>query len=179
MESTSARGRDAFLRRFAWDGGHADVWRVFGDGEAFAAVVAGLVEPWRASNIAKVCGIESRGFILGGAAACALGVGFVAIRKQGNLFPGRKRRIETAPDYRGIRHGLQIQQESIHTGDRILLVDDWIESGSQATAARELIEACGGVLAGVAVMVDQLDDAQRAKVPAITSILTARDLPDS
>jgi len=150
---------------------------VFDDGEAFAAVLAALVEPWRARDISKVCAIESRGFVLGGAAAGALGVGFVAIRKQGNLFPGRKREMETAPDYRGIRHVLQIQQESVDAGDRILLVDDWIERGSQAAAARQLIEECGGVLVGVAVVVDQLEDAQRGQMPTITSVLTASDLP--
>jgi adenine phosphoribosyltransferase len=179
MTSASARGRDAFLRRFAWVGGHADVWRIFGDGEAFVAVVAGLVEPWSASGITKVCGIESRGFILGGAAAAMLGVGFVAIRKQGNLFPGPKREIETAPDYRGMRHVLQIQRESIQTGDRVLLVDDWIERGSQASAARVLIEGSGGMLVGIAVMVDQLDDSQREQLLPLTSLVTAKELPAS
>ena len=96
--------KSAFLHRFVWEGGHADVWRVFDDGAVFAKVVAALIEPWRSTGITKVCGIESRGFILGGAAANALGVGFVAIRKQGNLFPGAKRQIETAPDYRNARH---------------------------------------------------------------------------
>jgi len=179
MDSARARGRDAFLRLFTWDGGHANVWRIFGDGDAFGAVVAGLVEPWRASGITKVCGIESRGFIVGGAAAGTLGVGFVAIRKQGSLFPGAKRQIESAPDYRGWRHVLQIQQESIETGDRILLIDDWIEHGSQASAARALIEGCGGTLVGISVMVDQLDDAQRERMPPITSLVIAKDLPAS
>jgi adenine phosphoribosyltransferase len=126
-----------------------------------------------------VCGIESRGFIVGAAAAGMLGVGFVAIRKQGNLFPGPKRQIETAPDYRGMRHVLQIQQESVQTGDRILLVDDWIERGSQASAARALIEGCDGNLVGIAVMVDQLDDSQRERMPPVTSLVTAKDLPEA
>jgi adenine phosphoribosyltransferase len=171
--------KDAFLRRFLWEGGHADVWRVFDDGVAFAAVVAGLVEPWRSRGITKVCGIEARGFILGGAAASALGVGFVAIRKLGSLFPGPKRQIQTAPDYRGTRHVLQVQQRSVRSEDRLLLVDDWIERGSQATAARDLIEACGSVLAGISVIVDQLDDDDRVGLPVLTSILVASDLPES
>ncbi len=166
--------KDAFLRRFAWEGGHADVWRVFDDGAVFAEVVAALVEPWRSHGITKVCGIEARGFILGGAAATALGVGFVAIRKQGNLFPGPKRQIETAPDYRNTRHVLQIQQRSVRPNDRVLLVDDWIERGSQATAARALIEGCGGALAGIAVMVDQLHEDDRVGLPDITRVLSAK-----
>ena len=179
LDASRDAAKNAFLRRFLWEGGHADVWRVFGDGAAFSEVVAGLVEPWRSRGITNVCGIESRGFILGGAAAGALGVGFVAVRKAGNLFPGPKRQIETAPDYRGTRHVLQIQERSVQSGDRLLLVDDWIERGSQATAARNLIEACGGVLAGIAVIVDQLDDHDRVGLPVITSILAASDLPET
>src|SRR3954447_19314409 len=113
MQSAGDRARREFLRRFEWNGGHADVWRVFDDGAAFGAVVAGLVEPWMARDITKVCGIESRGFLLGGAAALPLGVGFVSIRKEGALFPGAKHEIATEPDYRGIRHVLQIQRESV------------------------------------------------------------------
>jgi hypothetical protein len=52
--------KQAFLRRFVWDGGHADVWRVFDDPDAFAEVVDGLVAPWRTHSVTKVCGIESR-----------------------------------------------------------------------------------------------------------------------
>lgn len=76
------------LERFRWVGGHADVWRLFEDAEVFQAVVCGLVDPWRRREITKVCGIESRGFLLGGAVALSLGAGFVAVRKA--CFPGRR-----------------------------------------------------------------------------------------
>jgi adenine phosphoribosyltransferase len=176
--SAGDRARQALLDRFAWNGGHANVWRVFDDGAAFGAVVAGLVEPWQTSDdITKVCGIESRGFLLGGAAALALGLGFVAIRKQNALFPGAKRQIETDTDYRGIRHVLQIQEASVGAGDRLLLVDDWIERGSQASAAQQLVESCGAVLEGIAVVVDQLDGARRSSLPPVSSIVTADQLP--
>jgi adenine phosphoribosyltransferase len=69
--------RDVVLGRFAWIGGHADVWAVFRDAEALRTVVAALAEPFRAEGITAVCGIESRGFLLGGAVAVELGVGFV------------------------------------------------------------------------------------------------------
>ena len=123
-------GAAAFLRRFAWEHGHADVWRVFDDAEAFSEVVNALAEPWRAERIAKVCGIEARGFVLAGAVAYALDAGFVAIRKRGNLFPGTKHQVEAAPEYRGTSHVLQIQQRSIGAG----------EGGSQAVATRRLIQ---------------------------------------
>ncbi len=177
VEPTIERARGAFFRQFAWNGGHADVWRVFDDGDALSAVVAGLVEPWHSRDVTKVCGVEARGFLLGGAAAVALGVGFVAIRKRGALFPGVKHEIESDPDYRGMRQGLQIQRESVRPGERLLLVDDWIERGSQARAARELVEACGGVLVGVSVVVDQLTEQQREHLPPVTSLVTSAELP--
>jgi adenine phosphoribosyltransferase len=177
VSTGSGAAADAFLRRFAWWRGHADIWRVFDDSEAFAAVVDGLIGPWRGKNITKVCSIEARGFILGGAAAYALGVGFVAIRKEGHLFPGPKHRVEAALDYRDKRQVLEIQRQSLEAGDRVLLVDDWIERGSQAKAARELIEGCGGVVVGMAVLVDELDDEIRDALPPLTSTLSAGDLP--
>jgi len=177
VESTVEQARGAFLRAFAWNGGHADVWRIFDDGETLAAVVGGLVEPWRSRDVTKVCGIEARGFLLGGAAAVALGVGFVAIRKRGALFPGVKHEIESDPDYRGVRHGLQIQQASVHPGDRLVLVDDWVERGSQAKAAQELVAACGGVVVGISVLVDQLTEQLREQLPPMTSLVTSAELP--
>jgi adenine phosphoribosyltransferase len=66
-ESPAERGRTAFVRCFGWDGGHADAWRVFNDARASADVVAALADPWRSADVTKVCGIESHGFILGGA----------------------------------------------------------------------------------------------------------------
>jgi adenine phosphoribosyltransferase len=177
MSAGTGGGAEAFLRRFAWQGGHADVWRVFDDSEVFAEMVAALVGPWREKDVTKICGIEARGFILGGAAAYELRVGFVAIRKHGHLFPGPKRRVEAGLDYRGARHVLEIQERSIQSGDRVLLIDDWIERGSQAIAARQLVEDCGGLLIGIAVLVDQLDDEIRDDLPPLTSTITARDLP--
>jgi adenine phosphoribosyltransferase len=167
------------LSRFAWQGGHANVWRVFDDGEVFAKIVTALAEPWRSARVSKVCGVEARGFILGSAVAFELGAGFVAIRKAGSLFPGPKDSETTAPDYRGIVHQLEIQQRALDTSDRVLLVDDWAEKGSQALAAKRLIKQCGATLLGLAVMVDQLSDVQRALLGDVRSIVRADDLPPS
>ncbi len=180
MNERAVSTKAAFLQRFAWDGGHADIWRVFDDGALFTAVIAGIVDPWRSRGVTKVAGVEARGFILGAAAAHALGVGFVAIRKRGGgLVPGPKREVATRPDYRNTRHVLQVQERSLDGRDRVLLVDDWIERGSQASAARELVEACGAVLIGIAAVVDQLDEAVRSQLPPVTSIVTADELPDA
>jgi adenine phosphoribosyltransferase len=176
VERAEALARDALLSRFAWQGGHADVWRVFDDGATFAAVVTALAEPWRTAGVSKVCGVEARGFILGSPVAIRLGVGFVAIRKAGSLFPGPKDSETTAPDYRGIMHQ-EMQQRALQTNDRVLLVDDWAEKGSQALAAKRLIEQRGAILLGVAVMVDQLSDATRRILGDVRSIVRAAELP--
>jgi adenine phosphoribosyltransferase len=113
------------------------MWRVFRHPDAFAAAIAALVEPFRDVGVTAVAGIESRGFLLGGAAAVGLGTGFVAVRKAGALFPGPKVSRRTEPDYRGNRTELLMQRDSVGVGDRVLLVDDWIETGNQALAVRD------------------------------------------
>lgn len=170
--------RDALLAHFRWNGGHADVWRVFADGDALAAVVTGLAEPWRDQGITRVVGIESRGFLLGAAAAVSLGVGFVAVRKEGGLFPGPKVTVEAAEDYRGLRHRLRMQAV-LHAHDRVLLVDDWAERGSQAQAALHLVESTGATFAGVSLLVDQLGPSVRTALGRVTALVTADELGDA
>ncbi len=143
-----AAGRAALLRTFRWQGGHADVWPAFREAEALGLIVAGLVAPFREEALTAVAGIESRGFVLGGAAAIHLGVGFIPIRKAGALFPGDKLRLIADRDYRGNSHELPIQRDSVGVGDRVLLVDDWAETGSQACAVQELISRCGAECIG-------------------------------
>jgi adenine phosphoribosyltransferase len=169
--------KSLLLEHFRWVEGHADVWRVFRDATALRTIIASLVEPFRAAGITAVAGIESRGFLLGGAAAVELGVGFVAIRKAGALFPGEKMRTVTSPDYRGKQTELLMQRAAIGAGDRVLLVDDWIEIGSQARAVAELVSRCGGQLVAITVMIDQLRDVSRETLPPVHSILLATDLP--
>jgi adenine phosphoribosyltransferase len=143
------------VERLRFVNGHADNWRLFDDAELFADVVDALVEPFRGRAITKVAGIEARGFILGGACALRLEAGFAAIRKAEGLFPGPKLTVPAASDYRGNSHTLRIQTASVGEGDRVLLVDDWCETGSQALAARTLIETAGAEFAGLACIVDQ------------------------
>ncbi|MFJ4654166.1 phosphoribosyltransferase family protein [Nocardia sp. NPDC088792] len=170
--------RDVLLKRFQWVDGHADMWPVFRDGDAFKAIVRALVAPFRDEGITAVCGIESRGFLLGGASALELGVGFVAVRKAAGLFPGDKLVRETEPDYRGIRHELRIQSASLGPADRVLLVDDWIETGSQAAAVRALVAASGAELAGCAFVVDEMRPDLRPRLGRVHALVTSDQLPD-
>lgn len=168
--------RDLLLRRFAWIDGHADIWPIFRDPTAFEAVISALVEPFH-GQVTAVCGIESRGFLLGGAAALRLGVGFIPVRKATGVFPGEKIVRDAAPDYRGTRHTLRIQRTSLNPGDRVLLVDDWIETGSQALAVRELLAAGGAHLVACAVIVDQMG--AHATLDTVHALVSSDELPQA
>jgi adenine phosphoribosyltransferase len=160
--------------RFAWIDGHADVWRLFADPLLFGRIASALAEPFRAAEVTVVCGIESRGFILGGAVARELDVGFAAIRKEAGLYPGPKIQLHTDADYRGTRQVLRLQRQAVRDGDRVLLVDDWAERGSQARAAAELVERCGGTAVGLALVVDQLET--HDGLPPVHALVGAADL---
>ncbi|MFK4069861.1 phosphoribosyltransferase family protein [Streptomyces sp. NPDC029674] len=135
-----------------------------------------MAGPFREGGVTAVCGIESRGFLLGAAAAVELGVGFVAVRKGEGVFPGEKVTRRSAPDYRGTRQELRLQRAAVGPGDRVLLVDDWIETGSQASAVRSMVAECGGQWAGCSVVVDQTVPARRADL-GVRRIVTAAELP--
>ena len=170
--------RAQLLEKFAWVEGHADVWRFFSDATLLRDLAVALADPFRNHCPTKVAGIEARGFIVGAAVAIELQAGFVPIRKEGGLFPGEKLERRAARDYRGTTHILRIQRASLDATDRVLLVDDWFETGSQAMAAKELIEGCGARLVGAAVIVDQLSDDVRPQLGRFHSLLEARELDD-
>jgi adenine phosphoribosyltransferase len=136
--------------------GHADDWRIFLDGDLLGRVVEALSTPFRSERITKVIGIEARGFLLGGAVARELGAGFAAVRKGGHL-PGPKLTQRTSrADYRGLNHELRLQSSALARRDRVLLVDDWIEMGSQAAAAKSLVDQARATFVGTSVIVNQL-----------------------
>ncbi len=169
--------RELLLDAFRWTDGHGDIWPAFRDAGTLAALIRDLVEPFRGAGITAVCGIESRGFLLGGAAAVALGAGFAAVRKGDGLFPGEKLTARTQPDYRGLRHELRLRRSSLGPGDAVLFVDDWIETGSQARAVRELVAAAGARLVGCAVIVDEVRPDAREGLGTFHALMTADELP--
>ncbi len=169
--------RNRFLDRFQWIDGHADILGMFADGDLLAHVGDALVEPFRDRGFTKVAGVEARGFVLGTAAALAAGVGFVPIRKSGAIHPGPKARKHSEPDWRGDRHELSVQRAVIGAGDRVLVADDWAETGSQAIAARALIEATGAAFAGLSLLVDQLAEETRARLEPVAAVVRYEELP--
>jgi adenine phosphoribosyltransferase len=169
-------GRDAVRDLFRWEQGHADIWRVLADPDALRSVIEGLAAPWANAGVTHVLGIESRGFLLGGATAVGLGAGFVAVRKSGTgLLPGPKVQTTTDSDYRGLSHRLRMQAV-LGPQDAVLMVDDWAERGSQAVAARALVERCGARWLGLSLVVDQLSEDKRGALGRVTALVGADEL---
>jgi len=131
-------------------GPRCDVTPVFADPVAFAQLVADLAAPFRASPIDYVAGIDALGFILGTAIALHLERGFLPIRK-GDKLPVA---VATAQfvDYTGQVKSLELRKGSVREADRVLIVDEWIETGAQMRAAIDLIEGAGGIVAGIATI---------------------------
>lgn len=128
----------------------SDVTPIFAEPAAFAALVDDLLVPFRDAGVQRVAGTDALGFIVGTAVALRLGVGFVPIRKGGKL-PVRHERAAFR-DYTGEEKALELRAAPWPAGTRVLLVDEWIETGAQARAAVELIERAGGVIAGIAAI---------------------------
>jgi adenine phosphoribosyltransferase len=129
-------------------GPRCDVTPLFSDAAVFSALVADLVAPFDAVEIDLVAGIDALGFILGTAIAIRLGRGFIPIRKGGKL-PVQADRVDFV-DYTGQSKSLELRAGAVQPGAKILLVDEWIETGAQVKAAVQLIEQQGGKVAGIA-----------------------------
>lgn len=128
----------------------SDVTPIFAEPAAFAALVEDLLAPFRDAGVQRVAATDALGFIVGTALALRLGVGFVPVRKGGKL-PVKNERAEFR-DYSGAVKSLELRAEPWPAGTRVLLVDEWVETGAQARAAVELIERAGGVVAGIAAI---------------------------
>ena len=118
-----------------------DITTLLGDAQGFKAAIARMAEPFRTEPVDAVAGIEARGFILGGAVADRLGCGFIPIRKKGKL-PWKTIGQEYTLEY-GV-DAIEIHEDAIRPGERILIVDDLIATGGTAEAAVTLITRSRG-----------------------------------
>lgn len=143
---------------------HKDsLYPVFAKAELFTKVVDELSAPFFELKPNKVLGIEARGFILGGAVAYKLGVGFVVARKGGrmlnNYSPDSVLSVKFV-DYTGKEKSLEIENDLdiIKKGDRILIIDDWFETGNQGHASISMIEELGAEVVGISVLIDDMSE---------------------
>ena len=134
----------------------ADTWGVYRDAVLLRHVVKALARPFAKDGITHVVGLEAAGFLLGGAVAVELNAGFVPVRKDGGRLAGATRRTRTRPDYRGRAIVLHLQRHAFTGGERVILVDDWFETGNQALATVRMLRHAGAVVVGTAVIVDEL-----------------------
>ncbi len=157
--------------------GIGDMWKVFNDAELFGALAIHLALPFQDASVTKVAGVEARGFVLGAAVATVLGAGFVGIRKPGGLYPGPSFERRTPPDYRGNEFVLRLQQSALQQGDRVILVDDWFQTGGQASAAVELLKESGAAYLGSSIVVDWLTADMRERLAPVYSVVDRTTLP--
>ncbi|MEM7468066.1 MAG: adenine phosphoribosyltransferase [Pseudomonadota bacterium] len=128
-----------------------DLTPVIADPLLMSKVTQGLSHPFRDENISAVAGMEARGFIFGSLVAQALNVGFVPLRKPGKL-PAATHAVSYDLEYG--QATLEMHQDAVTQGDRVLLVDDLIATGGTAVASCELIEAAGATVAACAFVVE-------------------------
>jgi adenine phosphoribosyltransferase len=148
-----------YLRKIdtATPGNRNDVTPVFADSDAFGQLVDDLAAPFHDAQLDYVACIDALGFILGTAIARRLDVGVIPIRKAGKL--PVEVDAQDFRDYSGRRKRLEIRKDAFAPRARVLLVDEWIETGVQVKAAATLIEAQGGIIAGIAsINMDANDD---------------------
>src|SRR4051794_26362865 len=131
-----------------------DITTLLGDARAFRRTVDELVQPYAGTKIDKVAGIEARGFILGGAVAHQLSAGFVPIRKKGKL-PHATVSIAYSLEY-GL-DGMEMHEDAVDKGERVILVDDLIATGGTASAAVQLLQRIGADVVAAVFVIDLPD----------------------
>ena len=128
-----------------------DITTLIGHADGFRAAIRRLAAPFHNEHIDAVAGIEARGFIVGGAVADRLGTGFIPVRKKGKLpwrAVGQDYQLEYGTDI------IEMHEDAVRPGERVLIVDDLIATGGTADAAVKLIRRLGGEVAGAAFMID-------------------------
>ena len=128
-----------------------DVTTLLRDPQGLGLALDSLSAPFEERGIELVVGIESRGFILGGAVADRLGAGFVPVRKLGKL-PAATIKASYALEYGS--DSLEMHADAVQSGQRILVVDDLLATGGTAAAAVTLVESLGGKVEGIAVLIE-------------------------
>ena len=128
-----------------------DVTTLLKDGQGFQLAIGALSDPYAEAGIDVVVGVESRGFIFGAAVADRLGCGFVPVRKVGKL-PSATVRATYDLEYGS--DSLEMHQDAIDRGQRVLIVDDLLATGGTARATVDLVTQIGGDVVGLAFLIE-------------------------
>lgn len=147
-----------------------DITPILGNGELFRGAIDLLCESAGGGKVDKVVGIDARGFIFAAAVADRMGVGFVPVRKKGKL-PWRCREAAFSLEYG--EAVVEMHEDAVAEGERVLLVDDLLATGGTAAAAVKLLDLSGAEIAGVSFLIELEFLKGREKLPgrAVGSIL--------
>jgi adenine phosphoribosyltransferase len=138
-----------------------DVTTLLRDREGLRLTIDAMSKPYENRGIDAVVGIESRGFILGAAVADRIGAGFIPVRKLGKL-PAATVRASYDLEYGS--DSLEMHRDAIEAGQRILIVDDLLATGGTSRATVDLVKQLGGVVEGLAFLIELVDLHGRAKL---------------
>jgi adenine phosphoribosyltransferase len=128
-----------------------DITPVLADPIAFSTIIDLIVVHFGRGNVDKVVGIEARGFILAAPVAYHFGAGVVPVRKKGKL------PWDTVSEEYALEYGtatLELHQDAVRGGERVLVVDDVLATGGTAQAAVSLVERIGGKVCGIACLIE-------------------------
>jgi adenine phosphoribosyltransferase len=139
-----------------------DVTTLLKDRDGFRLAVDAMAAPHVGDHIDVIVGIESRGFIFGAAIADRLRAGFVPVRKAGKL-PSKTRKASYALEYGA--DALEIHEDGVLQGQKVLIVDDLLATGGTAAAAAGLVRELGGQIIGLQFLIELVDLDGRAKLP--------------
>jgi adenine phosphoribosyltransferase len=138
-----------------------DITPLLGDAATLRATIDALAEPFRDARIDQVVGIESRGFLFGMPVAYLLGSGFVPVRKRGKL-PHTTVTEEYALEYG--TNAVEIHQDAMRPGQRVLIVDDLLATGGTAAAAVALVRRLGAEVVALSFVIELVDLRGRARL---------------
>jgi adenine phosphoribosyltransferase len=160
------------------DGYRADPTGWWADATILGRLGPALAALFSDSNPTVIMGPQSRGALLGALVATHLGIGLVELRKDPSPSADSDRWLiaHTPPDYRDRNLRLGARRDHLGAGQRVLLIDDWIETGGQAFGAHSIVEQSGAMWCGVAVIVDGLTDSRLRRDLDVRSLVNVRDL---
>jgi adenine phosphoribosyltransferase len=139
-----------------------DITPVLADENAFSTIIDLIVVHFGRGNVDKVVGIEARGFILAAPVAYHFGAGVVPVRKKGKL-PWKT--VETTFTLEYGEATLQLHEDAVQPGERVLIVDDVLATGGTSAAAASLVERIGGKVCGIACLIELEFLRGREKLP--------------
>ena len=131
-----------------------DITTLLSDAEALNETIERFAEHYKNEKIDVVVGVESRGFIIGTPLAIKMGLGFIPIRKAGKL-PGPTHGVDYDLEYGKDR--VEVHQDAIPEGSRVLLVDDLIATGGTIEGSAKLVKKVGGLIVGYAFVIELTD----------------------